>query len=162
MCFTAIAGSGARASKAAAQSVARATLGIDNSEAMLARAQPRAEGGIRFEAGDIAAFAARAAYDLVFSNAALHWVDDHAALFARLTAALRPGGQLAVQMPANFDHPSHVVAAQVAGEAPFCDALGAHARPGRAVLPPEEYALLLERLGYAGQHVRVQVVDPRR
>ena len=50
------------------------TLGIDRSEAMLARARPRAEGGLRFEAGDIAAFAARAAYDLVFSNAALHWI----------------------------------------------------------------------------------------
>jgi len=136
------------------------TLGIDRSEAMLARARPRAEGGLRFEAGDIAAFAARAAYDLVFSNAALHWVDD-TALFARLTAALRPGGQLAVQMPANFDHPSHLVAAQVAGEAPFCDALGGHARAGRAVLPPEEYALLLERLGYAEQHVRLQVYGHR-
>jgi len=139
---------------------ARETLGIDRSEAMLARARPRAEGGLRFEAGDIAAFAARAAYDLVFSNAALHWVDDHAALFARLTAALRPGGQLAVQMPANFDHPSHVVAAQVAGEAPFRDALGGHTR-GRPVLPPEEYALLLERLGYAEQHVRLQVYGHR-
>src|SRR5216117_2935146 len=64
-----------------------------------------AAGGLRFEASDIAAFAAHAAWDLVFSNAALHWVDDHPALFARLTAALRPGGQLAVQMPANFDHP---------------------------------------------------------
>ena len=137
------------------------TLGIDRSEAMLARARPLAEGGLRFEAGDIAAFAARAVYDLVFSNAALHWVDDHAALFARLTAALRPGGQLAVQVPANFDHPSHAVAAQVAGEAPFCDALGAHARPGRAVLPPEEYALLLERLGYVEQHVRLQVYGHR-
>src|SRR5207245_10527509 len=108
-------------------------LGSDNSEAMLARARPRAEGGLRFEAGDIAAFAARVAWDVVFSNAALHWIDDHAALFARLTAALRPGGQLAVQMPANFDHPSHVVAAQVAGEAPFCDALGGHTR-GRPLL----------------------------
>ena len=137
------------------------TLGIDRSEAMLERARPRAEDGLRFEAGDIAAFAARAAYDLVFSNAALHWVDDHPAVFARLTAALRPGGQLAVQMPANFDHPSHVVAAEVAGEAPFRDALGAHARSGRAVLPPEEYALLLERLGYDEQHVRLQVYGHR-
>ena len=140
---------------------ARDTLGIDRSEAMLARARPRAEGGLRFEAGDIAAFAAAASYDLVFSNAALHWVDDHPALFARLAAALGAGGQLAVQMPANFDHPSHVVAAQVAGEEPFRDALGGHARTGRAVLPPEEYALLLERLGYAEQQVRLQVYGHR-
>jgi len=136
------------------------TLGIDRSEAMLARARPLAEGGLRFEAGDIAAFAARAAYDLVFSNAALHWVDDHAALFARLTAALRLGGQLAVQMPANFDHPSHVVAAEIAAEAPFRDALGGHVR-GRPVLPHEDYTLLLERLGYAEQHVRLQVYGHR-
>src|SRR5256885_4185212 len=133
------------------------TLGIDRSEAMLARARPRAEDGLRFEAGDIAALAARAAWDLVFSNAALHWGDDHRALFARLTAALPPGGQLALQMPANFDHPSHVVAAQVAGEEPFRDALGAHARTGPAVLPPAEYALLLQPLGYAEQHVRPHV-----
>src|SRR3989475_5314269 len=121
------------------------TLGIDRSEAMLARARPRAGEGLRFEQGEIAAFAARAAYDLVFSNAALHWVDDHAALFARLTAALRPGGQLAVQMPANFDHPSHAVAAEIAAEAPFRDALGGHVR-GRPVLPPGDYALILEGL----------------
>ena len=137
------------------------TLGLDRSEAMLAKARPRAEGGLRFAAGDIAAFAERAAWDLVFSNAALHWVDDHAALFARLTAALRPEGQLAVQMPANFDHPSHVVAAEVAGEAPFRDALGGRARAGQTVLPPEEYARLLERLGYAEQHVRLQVYGHR-
>src|SRR5437763_13991497 len=137
------------------------TLGIDNSEAMLARAQPRAEGRLRFEAGDIAAFAARAAYDLVFSNAALHWIDDHAVLFAGLTAALRPGGQLAVQMPANFDHPSHVVAAEVAGQAPFRDALGGHARAGRAVLRPEQSALLPERPGSADQRVRPHVYGHR-
>ena len=64
-------------------------------------------------------------------------------------------------LPANFDHPAHVVAAEVAGEAPFRDALGGHARSGRAVLRPEEYALLLERLGYAEQHVRLQVYGHR-
>jgi len=140
---------------------ANETLGIDSSEAMLAQARPRAAGGLRFEAGDIAAFAAPAGYDLIFSNAALHWIDDHATLFARLTAALRSGGQLAVQVPANFDHASHVVAAQVAREAPFHDALGGRAHAERTVLPPEDYALLLERLGYAAQHVRLQVYGHR-
>ena len=37
--------------------------------------------------------------DLIFSNAALHWVADHPALLQRLTTALAPGGQLAVRMP---------------------------------------------------------------
>jgi len=141
------------------QLAARETLGIDRSEAMLARATPGE--GLRFELGDVAAFAARADYDLVFSNAALHWVADHAALFARLTAALRAEGQLAVQMPANFDHPSHVVAAEVAGEAPFREALSGRSHEQRPVLPVEEYALLLERLGYAEQQVRLQVYGHR-
>jgi trans-aconitate 2-methyltransferase len=140
---------------------ARETLGIDSSEAMLARARARVQDGLRFEPGDVAAFAARAAYDLVFSNSVLHWLADHPALFARLTAALRAEGQLAVQMPANFDHPSHVVAAEVAGEAPFRDALGGRPHEQRPVLPAEEYARLLERLGYAEQHVRLQVYGHR-
>src|SRR5690349_15098037 len=71
------------------------TVGLDSSEAMLARAAPFAEGGLRFERTDIAAFSPREEFDLVFSNAALHWVPDHPRLLARLAAALRPGGQLA-------------------------------------------------------------------
>ncbi len=152
-------GTGALTARVHRELGARETLGIDRSGAMLARATPGK--GLRFEMGDVAAFAARGDYDLVFSNSALHWVADHAALFARLTAALRAEGQLAVQMPANFDHPSHVVAAEVAGEAPFGDALGGRPHAERPVMPPEEYALLLERLGYAEQHVRLQVYGHR-
>jgi trans-aconitate 2-methyltransferase len=134
----------------------RDTLGIDRSPAMLAKADAVAGEGLRFEQGDIASFVGRE-LDLVFSNAALHWVPDHAALFARLTEALSGGGQLAVQMPANFDHPSHVVAAEVRREAEFRDALADVAEAGSNVLPPEGYATLLERLGYLEQEVRLQV-----
>jgi trans-aconitate 2-methyltransferase len=132
------------------------TIGIDNSETMLAKSAGVAGGGLRFARGDIGAFDADAQYDLVFSNAALHWLPDHEALFARLTRAVAPGGQLAVQMPANFDHPSHVVAAALAREAPFLAALGGWAIDV-PVLAPEQYARLLHRLGFAEQHVRLQV-----
>jgi len=64
-------------------------------------------------------------------------------------------------MPANFDHPSHTVAARVAAEAPFRDALDGEAHAEARVLAPEEYARLLERLGYAEQHVRLQVYGHR-
>src|SRR5919199_273814 len=60
---------------------------------------------------------------VVLSNAALHWVPDHRAVLGRWRAALRPGGQLAVQVPANFDHPSHAVVAEVA------DGLGLSVEP---------------------------------
>ena len=136
------------------------TLGLDSSAAMLAKSDAFAADGLRFARGDIADFGAGATYDLVFSNAALHWLSDHATLFARLTAALAPGGQLAVQMPANFDHPSHTVAAEVAAEPIFRDALGGRAHAASNVRAPEEYARILDRLGYAEQHVRLQVYGP--
>ena len=133
---------------------ARQTVGLDSSPAMLERSAPHAGGGLRFEPGDIASFAERDAFDLVFSNAALHWVPDHEALLARLTNALRTHGQLAVQVPANFDHPSHLTATEVGAE------LGLTPHPVN-VLAPERYAVVLHRLGYADQHVRLQVYAHR-
>src|SRR5829696_10500333 len=62
---------------------ARETLGIDNSPAMLARSMAFAGDGLRFEPGDIGAFKSEGGYDLVFSNAALHWIPDHEALLPR-------------------------------------------------------------------------------
>jgi trans-aconitate 2-methyltransferase len=139
---------------------ARETLGVDSSTAMLAASEAFAGDGLRFMLGDLAALPAEPAWDLVVSSAALHWVPDHETLFPRLAAALAPGGQLAVQMPANFDHPSHRVAEAVAGEAPFRDALGGWV-PEVSVLSPQHYAVLLDRLGFGEQHVRLQVYAHR-
>jgi trans-aconitate 2-methyltransferase len=131
------------------------TLGLDSSPAMLERAATLAGAGLRFERGDIAAFT-EGGWDVVFSNAALHWLPDQEGLLGRLVTGLREGGQLAVQMPANHDHPSHVVAAEVAGTEPFRTALDGYIRES-PVQAPEWYADLLDRLGLAPQHVRLQV-----
>jgi trans-aconitate 2-methyltransferase len=136
---------------------ARETLGIDSSAAMLAKAQ--AAPGLRFTRGDIADFEGDA-YDLVFSNAALHWLPDHERLVTRLTRALADGGQLAFQVPANFNHPSHVVADEVAREPRFAAALGGFTHATH-VLAPEVYAALLDRLGFAEQRVRLEVYAHR-
>ncbi len=135
---------------------ARETLGVDSSDAMLAKAAAFAGGGLTFRKADIATFSDDARFDLVFSNAALQWVDDHPRLVERLTALLAPGGQLAVQIPSNDDHPSHLVAREIASEAPFREALGGHERvfPN---LPIAEYATLLHRLGFREQSVRMVV-----
>ncbi len=132
------------------------TVGIDSSEAMLAKAAAHGGGGLRFEKGDIVSFAPAEPYDLVFSNAALHWVPDHPALLERLTRAIKPGGQLAFQVPDNFDHPSHRAAEEAAAEEPFRSALGGAAHP-RSVLAPEAYATILDRLGYTDQTVMLRV-----
>jgi trans-aconitate 2-methyltransferase len=54
------------------------------------------------------------AHDLVFSNAALQWVPDHARVFPALLDALPPGGVLAVQMPRNSDAPNHALLRETA------------------------------------------------
>ena len=136
------------------------TLGIDSSEAMLQEAAAIAEPGLTFRPGDINDFGRDGqSYDVVFSNAALQWVPNHREVLPRWASAVGDGGQLAVQVPANSDHPSHTVSAQLATESPFTEELGGDPPPDPVsnVLPPEEYAELLHALGFAEQHVRLQV-----
>jgi trans-aconitate 2-methyltransferase len=80
--------------------------GIDNAAAMLAAARAACPAGHWIEA-DIAAWITDRPYDVVFSNAALQWVPDHARTFPRLLKQVARGGALAVQVPANFDAPPH-------------------------------------------------------
>jgi trans-aconitate 2-methyltransferase len=132
------------------------TTGIDYSPAMLARSRAFASSGLHFREGDIADFRGGESYDLIFSNAAVHWVPAQETLLRQLTGTLTTRGQLAIQVPANHDHVSHTVAAAVAGEQPFRDALGGYTRQS-PVLAPETYATLLHELGFRDQHVRLQV-----
>ena len=87
--------------------------GVDSSPDMLAQARKDHPTGRWIEA-DIAAFTPDGAFDLIFSNAALQWVPDHARLFPALFAALPPGGVLAVQMPRNFAAPNHALLRETA------------------------------------------------
>jgi trans-aconitate 2-methyltransferase len=123
------------------------TLGFDSSPAMLDKARPHAGAGLRFELGTIEDFSADTPYDLIFSNAALQWADDHPTLLLRLKRALAPRGWLAVQVPANHNHPSHRLAAEVAAEAPFHEALQGYRRVS-PVLKTEQYSECLARLGF--------------
>ena len=139
---------------------AEQTVGIDSSPAMLARAQSAYAdvAGLSFKQGDIATWLDEG-LDLVFANASLQWIDDHLNLLARMRTALGPDGQLAFQVPANFRHPSHLLAQAVANEPPFIDALygDVPADRGRFVLSPELYADLLYELGAKDQVVRMEV-----
>lgn len=81
----------------------RDLVGVDASPAMLAKAQ----GYDRLTEADIAGWVPDSPPALIFSNAALHWLGDHATLLPRLVGLLAPGGTLAVQMPRQFFAPSH-------------------------------------------------------
>lgn len=135
-------------------------IGIDNSPAMLEIAEQHGRVEVSFRYGDISRWTSDADHDLVLANAALQWVPDHRAVLERWVAALAPGGQLAVQVPANHDHASHLASAYVAGQEPFVSALGGEppADPVAVnVLPPAGYAELLHDLGVDEQSVRLQV-----
>lgn len=124
------------------------TLGLDNSPAMLERCAEYRDEGLSFQLGDASTL--QGSYDLIFSHAALQWLDDHPALFAHLKSCLKGDGQLAIQMPTNFDHPAHAAATALAGE------FGVAPRQV-SVLKPEEYSRILWQLGFRRQHVRLQV-----
>ena len=133
---------------------ARRTTGLDSSPAMLAAAATHAGGGVSFEAGDLSRWTGNGC-DLVLSNAALQWVADHEAVLGRWRHALAPGGQLAVQVPSNADHPAHVVAGELGTEWLGADSPSDPVADN--VLAPERYAELLDDLGFGRQHVRLQV-----
>ena len=101
-------------------------VGTDNSEAMLVSARERLPQAT-FELSDIATWAPRSkeeAPDLIYANASLQWVPDHATLIPRLFDALAPGGVLAIQMPDNRQEPTHRLMRAVAAEAPWAEAIG--------------------------------------
>jgi trans-aconitate 2-methyltransferase len=138
---------------------ARATLGVDRSGAMLEKARAEAAPGLTFRQGDLAepaSWGAPGPFDVLVSNAALHWVPDHEALLARLAARLAPGGQLAIQVPWNEHHASHAVARVVARAPEHAAALGGFVQES-PVLAPEDYARVLHRLGFEEQRVRAEV-----
>ena len=122
-----------------------AVTGVDTSAAMLAKAAGRLPGG-RFIQADIATWQPDAPPDLIYANAALHWVPDHTALIPRLFATLAPGGVLAVQMPDNRHEPSHRLMREVAADGPWAERL-AHASEEIGVLPVAAYYDLLAGAG---------------
>jgi trans-aconitate 2-methyltransferase len=83
-----------------------AIIGLDNSVEMIAKAQASYPQGT-WIAADARSWRADEPFDLVFSNALLHWLPDHAQLCPHLLEQVAPGGALAAQLPAHFDSPLH-------------------------------------------------------
>lgn len=91
-------GLGEQAALLAARHTQARVRGLDSSPDMLERARAL-PARVEWVLGDIAGFSPDSPADLIFSNAALQWVDDHATLIPRLAQSLAPEGVLAVQMP---------------------------------------------------------------
>ncbi len=129
---------------------AASVAGIDGDAAMLEKARANTEKGdpeVDFRLADIDEWAATgpAEYDLIYSNAALHWLGDHEALFRGLARRLAPAGILAVQMPDNAARPSHTSIDEVLSER-WPDLVIPGPRV-RRLSEPEAYLLWLEAEG---------------
>ena len=97
-------------------------VGVDRSDEMLAKAKTE-HPEMDWVQGDGKTWAPENPADVIYSNAALHWIDDHASLFPRLLDCLAPGGTLAVQMPHNHAAPSHRGMAETVLEGPWAERL---------------------------------------
>ncbi|WP_415328175.1 methyltransferase domain-containing protein [Chryseobacterium sp. MMS23-Vi53] len=81
-------------------------------------------------------------WDLIFSNAALQWSDNHKELFPKLISKLKKNGQLAIQMPYQPGNILNQILFELATEEPFKTQLNGWNRPS-AVLTIDEYAQIL-------------------
>ena len=95
--------------------------GLDSSREMIEQARS-AEPSITFEVADLRGWAAAGdPVDVLVSNATLQWVPDHLDLLPSLVGRVRPGGWLALQVPGNFEEPSHTIRRDLAAEAPYAE-----------------------------------------
>lgn len=116
--------------------------GLDSSPEMIAAARARLP-AVAFEVADVVAWADEGPFDLILANALFQWLPGHAQVFPRLVDRLAPGGALAIQMPDNFEAPSHVLMRETATQGAWATRLAPVAATRREILSPEAYYALL-------------------
>jgi len=136
------------------------TLGIDNSKEMLKDSKKWENQFVKFETIDIDSFLAKNAnsnqFDLVFSNAALHWINGHEKLFKMIDKVVHPHhGQIAIQVPVNHTHLAWTIIPEVLEHPKFSKYAKNFFKT--AVENPEVYSYYLHRLGYKSQKVTINV-----
>jgi trans-aconitate 2-methyltransferase len=120
-------------------------LGVDSSAEMIEAASRSAPARVSFVLADLRDWRPDRPVDVLVSNATLQWVPNHLALLARLVEEVRLGGQIAIQVPGNFDEPSHRLLHEMAAEPRFAEHIRGVARP--SAHGPEVYLAEFARLG---------------
>lgn len=137
-----------------------ALVGIDSSAEMLDAARASAVPAQWCQA-DLTAWQPKTRYDVLFSNATLQWIGDHARVLPKLMQALAAGGTLAVQMPRNFDQPSHTLIRSIATGKAWADCFDS-VQDASHVCSPEQYFQILEPHAHRidlWETIYVQVLD---
>lgn len=123
-------------------------VGIDSSAEMIERAeQYTVPGRCTFELGDVRDWVPDRPVDVIVSNATLQWVPNHLSFLPQWFAALGPGGELAIQVPANFCSPSHTVMRTLAESPRWAQRLDGVLRHADAVADSSTYLDVLVRCG---------------
>lgn len=115
--------------------------GVDGSGEMLERARKQ-HPDVEWQQGDMNAWTPDEPVDLIYSNAALHWLDNHATVFPRLMGHVAEGGYLAAQMPRNWFAPSHTLITETAKDGPWQATLEPLLRPNPTGGPEDYYEIL--------------------
>lgn len=139
-------GPGERTADLAARWPGAVIEGVDSSAQMIAEARRTATGSVWFTVGDLTEWTPGRPVDVIFSNAALHWVPEHRRLLPAWVEALAPGGWLAFGMPGNFGSPSHTLLRELCESPRWRDRLGSVNRHN-VVGEPQEYLDILNDLG---------------
>ena len=114
--------------------------GLDSSAEMLAQSvvHTRQLPNLSFDLADIAGWTPPAETDVVVTNAALQWVPGHREMLAGWLGALKPGAWFALQVPGNFNSPSHTLMRGLAESAEWAGRLAGVLRHD-VVGEPDDY-----------------------
>ncbi len=118
-------------------------IGSDSSREMLAKAA-EVDSPVEWRFLDLGDWMPTAEHDVIYGNAVLHWLPDHAELLPRLVGGLAPGGELAVQMPLSWWQPSHQAIRETLGDltGPEAQALNASMAEPNVYLPNRYYEII--------------------
>jgi trans-aconitate 2-methyltransferase len=134
-------------------------IGVDGSQAMVAEVRKILRAQDEAFAADLTQLELDAAVDAVISSAVFHWIKDHDALFARIRAALVPGGRFVAQCggAGNIDELRETTRRLVARE-PYAEYLQGGEEPWHYAAP-EETEARLRAAGFDQVHCSLQPWD---
>jgi trans-aconitate 2-methyltransferase len=122
-------------------------IGVDNSAEMISKSAQFATARLKFEQKLMEDWQPSQPVDLLFSNAAYHWLRDHENQIVRLAKLVAPGGTFAFQAPNQFAEPSHTIIQEVRNSPEWNPLIGSDRSDGY-VAKPEWYLHALTELGY--------------
>lgn len=136
-------GTGELTRKLADKLVSANVLGIDSSREMLSEAQLYGDENVKFMQRTIEEqLHLNQQWDLIFSNAAIQWVDNHEMLIPNIITKLKKNGQLTIQIPSQNDNILNKMLNELVNEEPYRKELNNWTRVS-PVLSTENYAELL-------------------